>query len=415
MRDDPASMLATVLAMPGNADLGDRCLKTSLLGMAIAAEMGLDEESVQRIGIAGLVHDWGMARIPASIRNADHKLSRDEFFEIVKHPAYTVQLLEKCPSVPAQVALICYQVHERPNGKEYPRNRTGDLIHLGARILSVADTYRALVSPCPFRPPLKPYAAMECLVRQASAGDVDAQAVRALLRLLSLFPVGSYVVLSNGHVARVLRRNLHDFTRPLVRVIQDGDGEAVASDQEAAIIDLSQSELTVRQALPTPGTDETGLTEELLRARSWSDWEESQAKKATLSMSLESYTGDQKLAAQRALSEAQRTAVLNEWVSGDLPQHPRSPVRAVINVRLAEPKGASCEWSTPFRAIACDVSQTGLAFLHPERLEAKQILVGIDLPKDGRRWFEAEIVRRREIEGEGFWEYGVALRRRVVA
>ena len=132
-------------------------------------------------------------------------------------------------------------------------------------------------------------------------------------------------------------------------------------------------------------------------------------------MSLESYTGDQKLAAQRAFSEARRTAVLNEWANGDLRQHPRSSVRAVINIRLPEPKGASCEWSTPFRAIACDVSQRGLAFLHPERLEATQILLGIDLPREGRRWFEAEIVRCREIEGEGFWEYGVVLRRGVVA
>ena len=128
-------------------------------------------------------------------------------------------------------------------------------------------------------------------------------------------------------------------------------------------------------------------------------------------MSLESYTGDQKRAAQRAISEAQRTS---ESVSGDVRQRPPSPVRAVINIRLAEPEGDSREWSTPFRAIACDVSQRGLAFLHPERLEATQILVGIDLPRDGRRWFEAEIVRCREIEGEGFWEYGVALRRRVL-
>ena len=65
--------------------------------------------------------------------------------------------------------------------------KLGESIHLFARILNVADAYRAIRSPRPFRAALKPYAAMECLVRQTNAGDVDSQVVRALLSVMSLF------------------------------------------------------------------------------------------------------------------------------------------------------------------------------------------------------------------------------------
>ena len=64
--------------------------------------------------------------------------------------------------------------------------------------LRFLDRYDALVSPRAFRPPLTPYAAMECLLRQSAAGDVDPEVVRALLMVQSLFPIGSYVVLSDG-------------------------------------------------------------------------------------------------------------------------------------------------------------------------------------------------------------------------
>ena len=109
-----------------------------------------------------------------------------------------------------------------------------------------------------------PYAAMECLIRQAREHYVEPDVVRALLRIQSLFPLGSFVTLSDGSVAQVLRSNRDDYTRPVVQLVQDATGKSV-EPQEENLIDLRASPLKIRQALPTPGTEEVAFFEELLQ------------------------------------------------------------------------------------------------------------------------------------------------------
>ena len=96
-------------------------------------------------------------------------------------------------------------------------------------------------------------------------------------------------------------------------------------------------------------------------------------------------------------------------------RHGRISVRTTVAVCLSVDAGAAKTAGRVdmFRAMARDVSRGGLAFLHPEPLEETHVLIGMDVPDAGRQWIEADIVRRREIETEGFWEFGVAFRRRV--
>jgi HD-GYP domain-containing protein (c-di-GMP phosphodiesterase class II) len=274
--------------------LADHCLKMATLGMAIGVEMGLDADNCKRVFIAGLIHDWGMSRVPAEIRNAPRVLTEHEFFQIRKHPIHTAEMLERMPGIPSVVPVVVYQVHERPNGQGYPRGRAGDRIHLFARILAVADVYAALTEGRPYRQPLAPYSAMECLIRLAKTREVDPEVVRAFLKVMTLFPIGSYVALDDGSVARVLRRNGDRYTapivqvvqdsrgkvvtaerqnldqvwsaatRPVVQVVQDGQGHAVAPHGDSHIIDLAQGTRSILQALPTPGRAETLLSESVL-------------------------------------------------------------------------------------------------------------------------------------------------------
>src|SRR5258708_14891179 len=95
----------------------------SVYGMALAIELGMGEVEVRNIGLSGLLHDWGMAQIPAELLDANRVLTNAEFLEIKKHPAYTLDLLKNITTIPDTVPMICFQVHERPNGSGYPRGR----------------------------------------------------------------------------------------------------------------------------------------------------------------------------------------------------------------------------------------------------------------------------------------------------
>ena len=254
---EDADCVASIATAAGSDPaLSDHCLRMSILSMAIGVEMGLDERNVRDLGLCGLVHDWGMVRVPEALRNADRVLSTVEFLQIKKHPIYSLEMLQRVSGLPSIVPLVCYQVHEQPNGGGYPRGRRGNSIHLFARILKVADVYAGMVERRPHRPPFSPYSANECLVRQAKEGNVDGRVVRALLRMTALFPISSYVTLTDGRVARVLRRNGDDYTAPIVQVVQNADGSDIVGEM---IVDLVDSPLAVERALATPGTDEVLL------------------------------------------------------------------------------------------------------------------------------------------------------------
>ena len=62
-----------------------------------------------------LLHDWGMARVPAELRNAPRLLSSSEFFPILKHPIHTAELLERLPGIPSMVPIIAYQFNPLEN------------------------------------------------------------------------------------------------------------------------------------------------------------------------------------------------------------------------------------------------------------------------------------------------------------
>jgi hypothetical protein len=100
---------------------------------------------------------------------------------------------------------------------------------------------------------------MENLILMARDRTVDADVVRSLLRTQSLFPIGSLVALSDGSVARVMRRNQENYTQPLVQRIQDRSGRPLNPSPGAMLIDLAEAGLSVVQALPNPGSNEMPL------------------------------------------------------------------------------------------------------------------------------------------------------------
>lgn len=263
---DPDSVMAVAAQLSNDPGLAEHCLRTAVLALAIGLEMGLDDKNLRNLGLCGLIQDWGMVKVPEEIRHATHVLTEVENMQIKRHPAHTLNLLDNIQGVPKLIALVAYQVHERPNGQGYPQGRQRDHIHVFARILAVADTYSALTSPRPTRPPLMPYSAMECLIRQAQTRDVDADVVRALLNVLSLFPIGSFVLLNDGCVARVLRRGTTNYASPIVQLIADKDGERFDQDADSSIIDIGVDERTIMEALPDPGSDEVTFFPEIVYA-----------------------------------------------------------------------------------------------------------------------------------------------------
>ena len=134
--------------------------RSANLASAIATEMGLDQDKIEGIHMAGIVHDIGKITIPSEILIKPTKLTNIEFSLIKQHSRNGYEMLKNVES-PWSLAEIVYQHHERMDGSGYPRNLKGDEILLESRIMVVADVVEAMASHRPYRPALGIEAALE--------------------------------------------------------------------------------------------------------------------------------------------------------------------------------------------------------------------------------------------------------------
>jgi putative nucleotidyltransferase with HDIG domain len=99
------------------------------LARAIATEMGLGQDKIEGIRMAGSIHDIGKLSIPSEILSKSTKLTNLEFSLIKEHAQSGYEMLKDVES-PWPLAEIVYQHHERMNGTGYPRKLKGDEIIL---------------------------------------------------------------------------------------------------------------------------------------------------------------------------------------------------------------------------------------------------------------------------------------------
>ncbi|MCX5856115.1 MAG: PAS domain S-box protein [Deltaproteobacteria bacterium] len=135
-------------------------IRSAGLARAIATEMGLPQDKIDGIRMAGSIHDIGKLSIPAEILSKPTKLTDIEFSLIKEHARSRYEILKDVES-PWPLAEIVYQHHERIDGSGYPRNLKGDDILMEARIMAVADVVEAMASHRPYRPGLGIDAALE--------------------------------------------------------------------------------------------------------------------------------------------------------------------------------------------------------------------------------------------------------------
>ena len=155
--------------------------RVSDLSRAIAQEMGLPENVVDGIRMAGLTHDIGKIRVPSEILGKPSKLNDIEFQLVKTHPEVGYALL-KDVEFPWPVADIVLQHHERINGSGYPKRLKGPDIRIEAKIIAIADVVEAISSTRPYRQSLGVEAALEQISKNRGI-LYDEKAADACLRL----------------------------------------------------------------------------------------------------------------------------------------------------------------------------------------------------------------------------------------
>ena len=194
-------------------------VNVSIIAIAIGCGLGLSQQDLTQLGLAAILHDIGMIRIPKSVVTKNTDLTSEEFIELKKHPSYGYRIMRDCNNIAPQVYLSILQHHERYNGEGYPHGKVGKDITLFARIIAVADVYDAIISKRSYREAILPSDAIEYIMG-GSGTYFDPEIVRVFLRKVAAYPVSTCVMLNNGSPAIVIENFEDATTRPLVKLLK---------------------------------------------------------------------------------------------------------------------------------------------------------------------------------------------------
>jgi HD-GYP domain-containing protein (c-di-GMP phosphodiesterase class II) len=166
--------------------------KVTEYAVGICDQMSLDTSFRECIRVASLLHDYGKIGVPDAILKKPGRLSAEEYNIVKTHSAQTESILARInfEGCFRDVPLIAGSHHERWDGTGYPRGLRGEEIHLGARIIAVADHFEAITSKRHYRDPMPVDVALSELV-SCSGSYFDPRVVEAFLAY--------YMVYYNGN------------------------------------------------------------------------------------------------------------------------------------------------------------------------------------------------------------------------
>lgn len=192
-------------------------VSVSAIAIKLGQTMGLPEEALRTLGIAGLMHDIGKCKISPDLLNKADKLTDEEWKEMQKHPVHGFKIVYDIDLPNTEIVTAVLQHHEHQDGKGYPFHVNGSNLHIYSRIIAVADVFDALTSERPYRGAIPVFEALDEVVNN-SKGHLDPIISRKLSSYVMNVIPGERVRLDDGSVGLVVLVNHDEPHRPIVKV-----------------------------------------------------------------------------------------------------------------------------------------------------------------------------------------------------
>ncbi len=240
-----APLALVALDPPKDAAQRIALLATDAVGICgvLGRRMGLDTQQLMALTTAAAVHGCGLQRLPPPLMDESPGGRQRESTAFQKYPALSHEILLECGGFPQTVQRIVHEHRERPDGTGFPQGLAGDAIHPLALVLGAVREFQVQCRA----PDVEPTAALGWLYRELRPVYGE-QVIDQLISSTTVYPPGTFVQLSDGSLARVLRVNESDRMRPVVGVLDEEGGE-----REMQILDLLQEEsLVIASVAPRP-------------------------------------------------------------------------------------------------------------------------------------------------------------------
>lgn len=198
---------------PVDEYLQRHCVDVAMLNGLMGKWLNLPKEDVDRLVLAGLLHDCGKAALPAQVLSAPRGLTGAEFEVVKMHSVYSY---DKLGEFTPEVRYAARYHHERLDGGGYPDGCAGGGIPLEARVTAVSDIYDAMVSRRSYKAPHSPFYILKMLM-DMSGTDLDPLIIKAFVDNMLNELRGKPALLSDGEVGVIYEIDPDDIEHPYVR------------------------------------------------------------------------------------------------------------------------------------------------------------------------------------------------------
>ncbi|MFC1826143.1 HD domain-containing phosphohydrolase [Thermodesulfobacteriota bacterium] len=205
-------------------------VNVAIYAIKMAENLGFGKDRKIEIGMAGLMHDVGMALIPEKLIYKKERLSEAEFRIFKERQNYSYKILQSFGEDYAYLAECAVQVNERLNGSGYPQGLQGDEINEYAQIIGLVDMYEALIHSRPQREKFLHFIAVKEIIKSGK-NLFQRKHLKALLNIFSIFPLHSHVRLNSNAVGKVIETYPDLPMRPRIQIIFDSQQRRVLTER----------------------------------------------------------------------------------------------------------------------------------------------------------------------------------------
>ncbi|WP_129690110.1 HD-GYP domain-containing protein [Gottfriedia acidiceleris] len=196
-------------------------LNVAMYSLGIGTTLDLNKIQLNLLGLGALLHDVGKMAIPKKILNKRDRLTEDEYAFIKQHTIAGYDILrQQVRSIHPVVTDCALQHHERINGSGYPKGLFGEEMHLFSKIIGIADFFDAVTSSRVYRQAMLPHEGLTLLISESDK-LFDAKLISIFSDLLTIYPTGLHVKLSDSRLGIIFRQNDASTDRPVVRIIEE--------------------------------------------------------------------------------------------------------------------------------------------------------------------------------------------------
>ncbi len=249
-------LLALVRLKGLNEYTFNHSVNTTVLCISLASSLGFKYKDIVRFAQGAFFANIGMTSFPSKMISRPSGLSKKEIDEIKKHPILAVDFLKKVGVNDNLVEIIILQHHERFDGSGYPYGLKGDEIHPISKLFAIADVYIAMTSSRPQRPGIPPHMVLG-EIHKLSGTHFDPRMKDFFIKQVGVYPTGSLVELTSGHVGIVVSQNKTDPLRPVALVFQKQKKLSSGSAGISSRPDIISMSRTAWEVVDLANTDES--------------------------------------------------------------------------------------------------------------------------------------------------------------